>query len=219
MKNRKTELIQIVFFFICLMFVSELKAQDVENNYKTRTSVELSFKPIKNFKLNFIPELRFDENFSLDKYLFDAEVVYKPIKFLSFDASYRLGGNIRDNKDTEYFNRFAISATASKKFDRFEPSFRLRYSNDADDDLVNENFLRYKLLLNYDIQNSKLTPFVGVEAFHELADAEIYKMRYIAGLDYKLFKNNYLGLNYKFDYFLKEYKNNHIVSLGYKIKF
>ena len=210
---------QIAFLLIILLLNFKANAQEVENNFQTRTSVEFSFKPIKNFKLNFTPELRFDENISLDKFLFEGEAVYKPIESFSFDASYRLGGNLRDHKDTEYFNRFAISATASKVFNRFEPSLRLRYSNDADDDINNDQFLRYKVSLNYNIKNSKITPSIGIEAFQKLAEGGLYKMRYSAGLDYKLFKNNYIGLDYKFDYFQKEYKNNHIVSIGYKLKF
>jgi len=207
-------------FIALLIFAGKTStAQEIENNYQTRTSVELSFEPIKKLKLNFIPELRFDENLALDKYLFEGEAVYKPLKFLSLGATYRFGGNLRDNKDTEYFNRFAFNATAKKEFNRFESAFRLRYTNDADDEVNNEEFLRYKASLDYNIRKSKITPFVGVEAFQRLSDAELYKMRYMAGVDYKLFKKNYLGVSYKLDYYQKEYKNRHIFSVAYKIKF
>lgn len=217
MKNR---IIYNAAFIILLLFAStKNQAQEIENDFQTRTSAELSFEPFKKLKLNLIPELRFDENFALDKYLFEGEAVYKPVKFLSLGATYRFGGNLRDNKDTEYFNRFAFSATAKKEFKRFESAFRLRYTNDADDETGKEDFLRYKASLNYNIRKSKITPFVGLEAFQRLSDAELYKMRYTAGIDYKLFKKNYLGISYKFDYYEKEYKNRHILSVGYKIKF
>lgn len=219
MKYKNKRIYNFTFIILLLLASTKNQAQEIENNFQTRTSAELSFEPLKKLKLNLIPELRFDENFALDKYLFEGEAVYKPVKFLSLGAIYRFGGNLRDNKDTEYFNRFAFSAKAKKEFKRFEPAFRLRYTNDADDEVNNEQFLRYKASLNYNIRKSKITPFVGVEAFQKLSDAELYKMRYTAGVDYKLFKKNYLGVSYKFDYYQKEYKNRHILSVGYKIKF
>ncbi len=205
----------LVLFFL----IPNSRAQEIENNFKTRTSVELSFEPLKDVKFNFIPELRFDDKFALNKYLFEGELEYEPIKFLSLAATYRFGGNLKENEDTEYFNRFALSAKVSKKFSRFESSFRLRYTNDADDDINNENFLRYKASVKYDIPKSKITPFIAIEAFQSLTNENLYKMRYSTGVDFKLFKKNYLGLDYKFDYFRDEYKNNHILSVGYKIKF
>lgn len=208
-----------ILLILILMQQTTLCAQDIENNYQTRTLAEVSFEPLKNFKINLLPELRFEEDFTLDKYLIEGEVVYKAKKFLSLGASYRFGGNLREDKDTEYFNRFGLSATVKKDFNRFEAAFRLRYTNDSDDDISNQVYMRYKASVEYDIQNCKLTPFVGIEAFQEVPDAGLYKVRYLAGMDYKLFKNNYLGLNYKLDYFHNEYKNNHIVSARYKIKF
>lgn len=204
---------------IFLLTGMQLSAQDIENNFKIRTEAELSFEPIKNLKLNFIPELRFDDSFSLDKYLLEGEAVYKPVKFLSLAASYRFVGDLQENNVTEYYNRFAFSATAKKEFKRFETALRLRYTNDADDEISYGDFLRYKTTLKYDIPKSKLTPFLAVEAFQRLSDGDLYKMRYSAGVDYKLFKKNYIGLSYKLDYYQKEYKNNHILSVGYKIKF
>ena len=219
MKYKNKKIYNFAFIILLLLASTKNQAQEIENNFQTRTSAEFSFEPLKKLKLNLIPEVRFDENFALDKYLFEGEAVYKPVKFLSLGATYRFGGNLKDNKDTEYFNRFAFSATAKKEFKRFESAFRLRYTNDADDEVSNEDFLRYKASLKYNVRKSKITPFVGVEAFQRLSDAELYKMRYIAGIDYKLFKKNYLGVSYKFDYYKTEYLNKHIISLGYKIKF
>lgn len=194
------------------------KAQDIENDFQSRTSVRLSLKPVKHLKLYLTPELRFDENFSLNKYLIEGEASYRPIDFLSLDAIYRFVGNIRETKATEYLHRYAFSATLKKELNRFEPAFRISYTNYADDD-ESDQYIRYKASVKYDIPKSKITPFVGTEAFQQLTDKELYKMRYIVGMDYKLFKKNYLGISYKLDYYLNEYKNRHILSIGYKIKF
>lgn len=195
------------------------KAQEIENDYQTRIFTDISFKPIKKLKLSLIPELRFDEDFSLDEYLIEGEAEYRALKFLSFGASYGLVGNIRNEKGTEYFSRYSFNTTLKKKFNRFEPSFRLMYSNYADDGIIDKNFLRYKAALKYDIAICKITPFVAVQLFQELQDGGLYKTRYAVGANYKLFKKNYISLNYKLDYYQNEYKNRHIVSLGYKIKF
>lgn len=213
--SNKINLLLLILLFLSLA----VSAQEVETDLQTRTSIEFAFEPIEKLKLNIIPELRFDQNFSLDRYLFEGEAVYKPYKFLSIAGSYRFVGNLRETKDTEYLNRFAFSATAKKKLNRFEPAFRLRYSNYSDEEVSNEAYLRYKASLSYNIQNCKLTPILGVEAFQEMTGGQLYKMRYSVGVDYKLFKKNYLGVDYKFDYYLTEFKNRHILSVGYKFKF
>ncbi len=202
-----------------LFLIPAVNAQEVTNEQQTRTEFELVFKPFKKTKLSFIPQLRFDEDFSLDKYLVETELEYNAFKFLEFGATYRFEVNPRDTKSTEYQHRFSLDATAKNDFNRFEAAFRLRYSNYADDDITDNEFLRYKASLKYDIKKCKLTPMMAVEAFQQLDDGKLYKMRYTVGADYKLFKKNYIGLSYKFDYYKNEYKNKHIISLGYKIKF
>lgn len=214
-------IIPYAFCLIVTLFITgeNVFAQEVTNDFETRTAVDLSFKPIKKLKLSLIPELRFDENFSLDEYLFEGEAEYKALNFLSFGAAYRFEVNPRDTKSTEYFHRYSFNTELEKELNRFETSFRLRYSNYADDEITDKSFLRYRAKLEYDIPKSKITPAVAVEAFHDLNENNLFKMRYTAGIDYKLFKNNYLGVDYKLDYYNNEYKNKHIISVGYKIKF
>jgi len=207
------------FTIVLLLFVSKAKAQETTNELQNRAELELVFKPLKKVKLIVLPQLRFDENFSLDKYLFETGVEYKALKFLELGVNYRFVVNPRDTKDTEYSNRYEFSATAKKEFGNFEPAFRLRYSNYADDDVTDKSYFRYKASLTYDIPDCKLTPFVAAELFQQVDGGDLYKMRYSTGLDYKLFKNNYLGVSYKLDSYNTEYLNKHIISLVYKIKF
>lgn len=200
-------------------FVFSAYSQETENEFQTRTHLNASFKPFKKVKFTFSPELRFEDDFSLDKYLLEGELEYKALKFMTLGARYGFVGNVRNEKDTEYFNRYAFSTTFKEEFGRFEPSVRFMYSNYADDDVDDKNFLRYKAKLKYDIADCKITPFVAVQLFQNLDDGELHKTRYAIGADYKLFKKNYLGVSYKFDYYNTEYLNKHIISLGYKIKF
>lgn len=209
--------IGIVAILLLLNFIAS--AQNVENEYQIRSYGEFRFEPIENLKLNVIPEIRLDEKFSVDEYLLEGEAEYDLFKFLSVGATYRFEINPRETKSTEYFHRYSFNTKLEKDFNRFESSFRLRYSNYADDEITDKSFLRYKAKLDYDIRNFKLTPSVAVEAFQDLSENNLFKMRYTAGFDYKLFKKNFLSVDYKFDYYNQQYKNRHIFSVGYKIKF
>ena len=211
----KTGLV-LVFLGVCFC----ASAQDVSNELEYRSELGLSYKFSKKVKVSFTPELRFDDSFDLDKYLFEGGLSYKLVDFLSLEGAYRYIINPRDKKETKYSHQFALAAEAEKEFGRFNTAFKIKYTNDSDDDSSDEKFLRYKLSADYDIPKCKLTPEISMEAYQQLGeDGEMYKMRFSAGADYKLFKNNYLGLAYKLDYYYTKYLNKHIVALGYKIKF
>lgn len=212
--------IKRIIIFLTIVYIAPRSfGQEIESDYQTRTNVTMSFTPVKKLKFEFSPELRWNEGFEAKLYLLESKAKYKLYDFLSVGAVYRFAINPRDIKSPEYINRFSFSALANKEFNRFDPFFRLRYTNDADDEVSNKAFLRYKFGLKYDIMDCKITPFVAAEAFHELDNNVMHKMRYSTGIDYKLFKGNYLELSYKFDYYMQEYKNKNIVTVGYKIKF
>lgn len=223
----KTSIISTLFLFLSLLTYT-VKAQDsddtddsddVSNEVQTRTELELSLKASDKIKLTFMPQLRFDEDLSLSKYLFEIGAEYEALDFLELGTSYRFIVNPRDTKSTEYFNRYSFSATAKKTYGDFEPAIRLRYSNYADDDVDDETFMRYKASVKYDIPKCKITPSLGTELFQQLNGDGLYKVRYSAGFDYKLAKKNRINFSYKFDYYETEYINKHIFTLGYKLKF
>jgi hypothetical protein len=214
-KNIGVSALLALLLFVCI----QTKAEDVENEFQTRTSLKLSFKPLKKVKFNLSPELRFDDSFTLDKSLIEGEIEYKMFKFLSLGAAYRYIANQRENKDTEYSSRFLYSATAQKEINRFETSFRLSYSDYADDDDDDSmDLMRYKIGVEYNIPKCKITPSISTELFQDMSASSVYKMRYTVGADIKLFKKNYIGLSYKLDYYIQEYTNKHILDIGYKIK-
>jgi hypothetical protein len=199
------------------IFAQDTGQSAIENDFEYRTYVKLSYKLLKNLKLNLSPEVRFEDDFSIDQYLIETQLVYRPVKILYLTAGYRFTINERSEKATEYLNRYELGAALKKKFNRFTPELKLRYTNYTDDD-ASTNVLRYKAALEYNIKGFKLTPTLSAELFQQVAGNGLYKVRYKLGLDYKLFKNNYLEASYRLDYYLKEYKNNNIFSVGYKIK-
>ena len=215
---RKNIILKIWLLLVILSTGLLARAQDVQNDFQIRTEIKLSFNPLKNIELNLTPMLRLDEKFQFDQYLFEGEVVYNPFKQFSFGAAYRFIGNQTKKNGMEYSGRYAIFAEAEKKIDRFKPSLKISYTNYSDEE-YNNNFLRYKANLKYDIAKSKITPELGFEAFHDLSNSNFYKLRYSVGADYKLFKNNSIGITYKLDYYMQELRNKHIISIGYKIKF
>lgn len=207
-----------LIIFLLLFLNSNIYAQETKNQTETRTSFTLSTKPVKRLKLSFSPELRFNDSFSLDKYFLEGKASYSFSKYLSFDAGYRLYGNKKENKETDHYNRYELATNFEKWIWRVKSSLKISYTNNSDDD-ENGNFLRYRAKFKYDIKKCKVTPYLGTELFHSIKASNLHKMRYFAGVDYKLCKKNYLCLNYKFDYFLNEYKNKHITSIGYKLNF
>ncbi len=210
---------KIMGLIACLLIGGlQLGAQEVENDYEYRSFFKMSFKPLKKLKISFSPELRLKDDFSVDRYLLETELTYRPVKILYLSGGYRFVVNPRNEKETEYLHRYEFSAALKKKFERFEPQLRLRFTNYADDD-ADDRFMRYKAALAYDIKNFKLTPTLSAELFHQLSDNSAYKMRYKLAMDYKLFKKNYIGASYRFDYYLQKSRNKHIFSLGYKLKF
>lgn len=207
----------LIVFFLCN--TSSILAQDIENEFQTRTSVKLSYSPIKKMKVSISPEVRMDENFTLDKFLAEGEVEYKISKLIRVAGTYRYVVNQRNTKPTEYLHQYAANLKLKKKFGRFEPSLRIRYANYADDDIQDKAFMRYKLKLEYDIAKTSLQPFIGAEIFRQVSDDGNNKMRYSVGVNYKLMKKNYIGVSYKLDYYQQEYKNRHIISVNYHFKF
>jgi hypothetical protein len=194
-----------------------LTAQTPVNEYKTWTEFKVSTRIFKDkVRLHLSPEIRFNQDFSIDKYFIESGVRYDPFDFLCLGTSYRFIGNNRETKSTVYLHRYAFDATFETKVKRFEPEFRLQFTNYSDENLE-EKYLRYKPSLQYDIEKCKITPFISAEAFQNLAQSRFEKIRYGIGAEYKLIDNHYLELYYKMDYFLHELKNRHILGLSYRI--
>jgi hypothetical protein len=207
----------IITAIMIILPCMEGTAQSTENELETRADLKISYKPVKKFRLSLSPEIRFTDGFSVDKYLVQAGTKYKVTDFLSLGAGYRFIGNKRKTKDTEYLHRYEFDVTIRKNLQRFEPSFRIRYTNFSDDDLE-ERYLRYKMEIDYDIPKCPFTPYISAQAFHGFSIGRIEKMRYAVGGRYKIMNNNYIGLFYKLDYYYLEFKNKHILGVSYRIK-
>jgi hypothetical protein len=209
---------KIIVIILGILLTGIAFSQTTENQFQSRYDIKLSLEPIKKFKLSFAPEVRLDESFRVDKYLLESKLSYEPVKGLELGGSYRFIINPRDKKATEYLNRFALSAKYSHKIQRWEPSLRIKYTNYTED-ISMGTFLRYRAKLIYNIKNCKINPLASFEAFQELENNQIYKFRYAFGANYKFNKNSSIDLSYSLDYYMQDYLNKHIISIGYNYKF
>lgn len=217
----KNKLVVVVFILAFLSTELSFGQEDakIENSYNTWIGFNLKHKFTDKLKWNFNPEVRLKDINTPYKYLVETGLEYEIWKPFSFGASYRFEIKPDDNS-FEYNNRYAFDLNHESKFNRFETKLRWRYSNFSDfDNEDSEDIFRYKADLSYNIRKSKITPSISMEAFQSLNGNGFEKMRYSAGADFKLFKRNTIGLDYKLDYYLQELKNKHIVSINYKLKF
>lgn len=84
-----------------------------------------------------------------------------------------------------------------------------------------KNVLRSRLQVSYDIPRCKVDPFVNAEMFND--GGGIAKMRYQAGVDYKIKKQHVFSLTYRYQNVNNDdddnEANSHLIGLGYKYKF
>lgn len=203
---------------LIMAYANLMHAQTVKQDFQTRYSAGLTFKASEKIRIRFSPEIRFNDNFSVDNYFLDLQGSYKAFKFLSLGTGYRFVINEREIRNTEYLHRWAFYARFEHKLDRFKFQLKPSYTN-FNDDLSFDKFFRIRLQSKYNVPKIPLFVVGGAEAFRQVKLDQLSKMRYYGGLDYKLNKHHVLALRYKFDYYLQAYYNKHIFTFAYTYKF
>jgi hypothetical protein len=148
---------------------------------------------------------------TLDQYYAEGGLSYKISKWLDAGASFRLIGKYED--DGAYHVRERIYGWFKGAVDigRIELSLRTTYQRstrqyiEKEKDLIPEHYTRYKFKAEYDVPKSPLRPFILVEPYVPLKQGdgfEIKKVRYSAGVEYKISKKSsveagWLMENYK----------------------
>jgi len=140
---------------ILVIFAGVLQAQAKTKKFGTWIEAEFSKDIFQKLEFSIKPEVRLQDNFSVDEYLIDGQLTFKPTKFLRLAGAYRYTTDIK-NEGNETFHRFAFDVLAKKEWNRLESSFRVRLTNYAEFDSENSksNFLRYRLKFEYDLSNS-----------------------------------------------------------------
>ncbi|HET6558635.1 MAG TPA: DUF2490 domain-containing protein [Prolixibacteraceae bacterium] len=229
MRNNK-----VILSLLSLLLTISAIAQ---NGPSPWVELEFSKKIVKNLKVEFNPELRFFNDFKIDTYILEGGLSYKLHDYLTVAGYYRYENTNDYKPNREVFvwepsNRFAFDAKTGIDIQRFNVSFRLRYTNGAEINNPDEDrysFFRYRTKIDYDIKGSKIIPYVSAEAFHDLKLNYFDKMRYTGGIAYPLNKDNELSLFYRLQDYLEDpeideslHENKesmHIIGIGYSLKF
>ncbi|MCG6186015.1 DUF2490 domain-containing protein [Maribellus maritimus] len=212
--KQKRLILLLVLGFVALNSFSKTK------KYGTWIEFEFSKEFFDKFEISFIPEIRFQDDFTVDEYMFDGKLSYSPLNFLDFAVLYRVNTNIK-NKGNETLGRFAFDATLQKDFGRFEASIRGRYTNylELEEDDSDKKYLRPRVKLEYDIKGNKIRPFASFELFQNLTDKEFDKSRIDIGATRKIGDLHRVGAYYRLQNYFSDKNSIHILGLEYRLKF
>ncbi len=208
------------FFLLVVFSAFILNVHAKTKNFGTWIELDFSEKFMKKFELSFSPEIRLQDNFTVDEYMFDGKFSYKPVKFFEIAAIYRVNIDVKESGN-ETLGRFAFDATFKKDFGRIESSLRTRYTNyfELDNDDPDKKYLRPRFKFEYDVKGNKIKPFVSYELFRNLADKEFDKSRFDVGASRKVGKNSKVGVYYRLQNYFSDKNSIHILGLEYGIKF
>ncbi|MCK5168295.1 MAG: DUF2490 domain-containing protein [Bacteroidales bacterium] len=230
MNNIIKNIILSILVITCITVKIDAQEIKVISDLEQWTSIGLSKKINKHWKISLDQEFRFTKNASqFDIYLADLAVDYRFNKHFAAGANYRFYQN--KNKDGVFKtqHRWNTDFQYKYKISRFSIAYRLRFQNKDEDFFTNESDnnlynLRNKLSVNYNIKNFKPDPYFDIELFRRLEkgeDSYFNKMRWTLGIEYPITKKTDIELFYRIDNELNESyaKDTYIIGLGYKISF
>jgi hypothetical protein len=79
-----------------------------------------------------------------------------------------------------------------------------------------KNYLRSRIMAEYNIRKSPFTPFASCEIYSDVSDFSTNKARYTVGSEYKLNSRNELSLFYR--YIDRHNGGTHVIGVGYSFK-
>ncbi|MBT3383744.1 MAG: DUF2490 domain-containing protein [Prolixibacteraceae bacterium] len=209
-----------IFILLFILFISVSITQAKTKKFGTWMEFEFSKELFEKFEISLIPEIRLEDDFTIDEYLIDVKFTYEPVKFLNFAAAYRINTNVK-NKGNEISKRFVLDANAKQEFGRFEASLRTRYTNytDVEEGESESNYFRPRAKLEYDIKGNKIRPFVSYELFRNTTEKETRKGRFDIGFTRKLGNLHRIGIYYRLQDYFDDSNSVHILGIDYRLKF
>ena len=247
----------VILMMVC---VAAMTARAQSDDFGIWTSIEVQKKIDKKWSAGFETEFRLQDNAKeLDRWTAGVSGVYKPTKWLKFEAGYKFiryytlaetkgkvtkyldddelePKNIKIRTSDSYWNsrhRVFLAATLHKKFGSFEVSLReqgqynfrpetsmsrygMKYMlNEWDSEVVDSRkdlseidtvkskstfHLRSRLQVEYDKKGLKWKPFASVEMYNGGDNFGIDKMRYTAGVEYKINKKHSVEVYYRYQH-------------------
>ena len=213
--------IRFLLLISSILIVSNLFAQDVfVQDFRTRFSLSLNYKPIKEITLNWFEEARFKNNSSkFDRLYSGLGITYNAHKNFSMGAIYEFQVLQKSVDHFQFRHRVKFVVQPNVSFGRFNLSLRempqMTYTDYVD------WTLRSRLKLNYSFMNKHLKPYVSVEMYNPLQNVNknnwLSKMNYRAGLEWKIDSVNGLEFYYMFEHEVTKKVGNHIVGVAYNL--
>lgn len=199
-----------------LLYSSFAMSQDVDKIFESRIFAGVGHSLSKKTTVEFTPEFRMDENFSPTLLFIAAKVSHKLTDPISLKAAYRLYRDL-SNDSSKFRSRYEGGVNVKKQFGKLTPSLYTRYLKFSDDS-SDDDWFRYQLSFDYQIDNSNITPKIGSEVFHSIDSNTIARLRYFIETKYDLpNNNNNLTFVYLLDLFTDEFKHKNSISIGYNI--
>lgn len=216
-------LFRILLLFISLLGFTSLSAQDTE--WGSNIGADFQKKFGKKFALSLAEEVRIDNDLkNFDRLSSTLSGSYQLVKkHLKGGVSY---GALLYNKDSYCLLNHRLSAglTGEAEAGKFSFALRGKYQTTFKDDSygkqykVNpEQYLRFKLSVDYTLKKPHLYPFVSAEVYYGFFEKDVTMLRYSAGIDHKFDKHNSLGVAFEVKDTYK--KDKFFINLGYKFKF
>ena len=213
--------IKFLLLISSILIVSNLFAQDVfVQDFRTRFSLSLNYKPIKEITLNWTEEARFKNNSSkFDRLYSGLGITYNAHKNFSMGAIYEFQVLQKSVDHFQFRHRVKFVVQPNVSFGRFNLSLRempqMTYTDYVD------WTLRSRLKLNYSFMNKHLKPYVSVEMYNPLQNVNknnwLSKMNYRAGLEWKIDSVNGLEFYYMFEHEVVNKTGNHIIGVAYNL--
>ena len=208
--------------FLILLILCAGYSAVLAKTEKFGTWVELTFtkKFLKDFEFSIIPEIRFQDDFKVDEYIFEGKLDYEAFSFLDLSVSYRYNTDVKKNGN-EISNNFVFDATGKQDYKRFDGSLRLRFTNeyDAGDDPLETIYFRPRAKLKYNIRKIKIDPYINYELFYNIKDKDLYKGRIDIGISRDLAKNHVVGIYYRNQDYFSNRNSIHILGIDYGFNF
>ena len=224
---------KIYILLFSLIIAATLFAQDegiveydtiVVSDLESWHKVQFEYKFNKKLKLKISEQVRLEENsLKLERFFTQVQLKYKFEKGFAINAGYRF---ITEQKSSGLSNghRWNIDGLYSKKLNRFKVAARIRMQTKIEfpkADNARENYLRFKLKLDYNIKNWKLDPYFSNEIFRHTNNVykKIWdKYRFTVGTNNNFNKQHSLSIFYgaELDLNITYPQTTYLVGLGYK---
>jgi hypothetical protein len=195
----------------------------------TTATIEKEFNKASIF---LTEEFRLRENLTqINLFYTDIGVSYKVIKPLKISLSYRSIEKYQPDQTFNYRHRLMLDVTWRSRLGSWTIAYRqrlqseLRNINRSPSGTVPEWYARSKFQVKYDL-NKPVTPYIGTELRYQIKDSRNkesdglwHRVRYFAGLDYKLNDTHALGVYYliQHEFNVVTPQNLYIVGLEYTL--